>query len=371
MSKPRVLVTGAAGRTGAPATMELLANGFPVRTLVRRRNAPTEALAAAGAEVVLGDLLDYRDVRGALDGVQRAYLCLPFGPNLLHTAAVFALAAEDAKLEVVALMSQWLPHPSDPSFVTREHWLANHVLRWMPSVDVVHVNPGLFAFFYLLGLPAILHMGMLAAPFGDGMNAPPSNEDIGRVAAAVLMNPASHIGKSYRPTGPELLSPTDIAGILSRVVGRRVTYRDLPFKMFAKAARAQGIPLSQVSQMRHYAEALKGGAFALGAPSEHVQEVTGAAPETFESIARRYIADPTLIDSSARAGSSLGALSLALRILMTPAPDLDAFERDSGYPLLRNPVQAYDSAEWRASAERGQLHLQGVVAAAEPLRAAS
>jgi len=39
----------------------------------------------------------------------------------------------------------------------------------------------------------------------DSRNAPPSNEDIARVAVAALMDPARHAGKSYRPTGPELL----------------------------------------------------------------------------------------------------------------------------------------------------------------------
>ena len=154
---------------------------------------------------------------------------------------LFAIVAEEAKLEAVALMSQWNPHPTHPSAVTREHWLANNIYRWMPSVGVIHINPGLFAFLYLLSLPMIVHLGMLPGPYGDGRNAPPSNEDIGRVAAGVLADPAPHIGKSYRPTGPELLSPQDIAEILTGVVGRKVEYQDVSLEMFLKAATAQGV----------------------------------------------------------------------------------------------------------------------------------
>ena len=153
---------------------------------------------------------------------------------------VFALAAEEAKLEVVALLSRWRPHPTHPSIVTREHWIANQLYRWILSVDVVHVHPGIFAFIYLLVLPAIVHMGMFVAPFGDGKNAPPSNEGIARVAVGVLTNPCPHIGKSYRPTGPELLPPHDIAGILTNVTGHKVKYQDSSIKMFAKAAKALG-----------------------------------------------------------------------------------------------------------------------------------
>lgn len=357
MLQPKILVTAAAGRTGAPVVTELLAKGFPVRAFVRRMDARAEALRAAGAEIFVGDLFDYRDMRRAMDGVQRAYHCPPFAPNLLHNTAVFALAAEDAKLEMVALLSQWLPSPSDPSVVTREHWLANNLIRWMPSVDVVHVNPGLFAFIYLLGLPAIAHFGMLAAPFGDGTNAPPSNEDIARVAAAVLADPAPHIGKSYRPTGPELLSTADIAGILSTVLDRKVTYRDVPFKMFQKAAMAQGFPLFEVSQLRFYADALKGGAFAVGAPTDHVREVTGAPPEDFETIARRYVANPALIHPALKVGRKRDAFAFLARMLLTRAPDLDAFERGRDHPILQNPVAAQDNADWRETAGQHELHL--------------
>ena len=82
---------------------------------------------------------------------------------------------------------------------------------------------------------------MLPGPWGDGRNAPPSNEDIGRVAAGVLADPTPHIGKCYRPTGPELLAPRDIAEILTGVVSRTVKYQEVTLKMFLKAATAQGV----------------------------------------------------------------------------------------------------------------------------------
>ena len=72
-------------------------------------------------------------------------------------------------------------------------------------------------------------------------HAPPSNEDIGRVAAGVLADPTPHIGKCYRPTGPQLLAPRDIAEILTGVVGRTVKYQEVTLKMFLKAATAQGV----------------------------------------------------------------------------------------------------------------------------------
>ena len=356
--RPRVLVTSAAGRTAAPAVLDLLKKGFPVRAFVRRDDARAEVLRKAGAEIFVGNLFDLRDLRQALVDVRRAYYCPPLSPNNLHGSVLFALAVEEAKLESVALLSQWNPHPIHPSAVTREHWIANNVYRWMPSVGVIYINPGLFAFLYLLSLPMIVHLGVLPGPYGDGRNAPPSNEDIGRVAAGILADPTPHIGKCYRPTGPELLSPQDIAEILTGVVGRQVKYQEVPLKMFLKAATAQGVSPFDIANIRLYAQDLSGGTFAIGAPTTHVEDITGAPPESFETIARRYIAQPDLIAPGLRAGTRLGAFAFMAKMMLTRAPDFDRWERERGHPMLEAPVLAYDSDEWRAAADRGRLLLQ-------------
>lgn len=357
MRKPRILVTAATGRTASAAVHDLLARGFPVRAMVRRNDARAERLRKVGAEVVIGDIFDYRDLERALVDVQRAYHCPPYAPNLLHAAMLFAVAAEQAQLEVVALMSQWNPHPAHPSALTREHWIANQVYRWMPSVDVIHVNPGLFAYIYFLGMRAIVHFGVLSAPFGEGLNAPPSNEDIGRVAAAVLANPEGKAGKCYRPTGPALISAHDAAAAMSRALGRRVVYQEASMKSFTKAAAALGASPFEMSSMRHYVAELAGGAFAVGAPSGHVEELTGRPAEDFESIARRYFAEPDLVVPGLRAGSKLDALSSLARIMLGRVPDYDRWEDERGLPRLRDPVFAHDDPTWRQHAEAKELYL--------------
>ena len=357
MTKPKILVTSAAGRTGSAAVLQLLEKEFPVRAMVRRRDARSEVLEKAGADVVTGDLFDFQDLRTALNGVQRAYHCPPFAPNLLNGASLFALAAEEAKLEVVALLSGWNPHPTHPSIVTREHWIANQLYCWMPSVDVIHVNPGIFAFIYLLGLPAIVNLGMLMAPFGDGKNAPPSNGDIARVAAGVLMDPAPHIGKSYRPTGPELLSPNDVADILTNVVGRKVKYQDSSLKMFAKATKALGVSDFETSQILYYAQEIRSGVFETGAPTDHVEAITGRKPESFETIARRYIDNPSLIAPGMKAGGKLGAMAFLARMMLSRPPSFERWERDRGHPILKDQILASDNPEWRAAAENQELYL--------------
>ena len=75
----------------------------------------------------------------------------------------------------------------------------------------------------------------------------------------ILADPLPHIGKCYRQTGPELLSPHDIAEILTGVVGRTVTYQKVTLKMFLKAATAQGVPPFDMASIRLYVQDLSGG----------------------------------------------------------------------------------------------------------------
>ncbi len=97
MNRPKILVTAAAGHTGTAAVHQLLQMGFPVRAFVRRRDDRATALEQAGAELFIGDVFDYRDLRASMVGVQRAYHCPPFGLNLLHNTMLFAVAAEEAE----------------------------------------------------------------------------------------------------------------------------------------------------------------------------------------------------------------------------------------------------------------------------------
>src|SRR5262249_8403726 len=95
-------------------------------------------------------------------------------------------------------------------------------------------------------------------PFGEGLNAPPSNEDIGRVATAVLANPEGRIGKTFRPTGPTLISPHDAAAAMGKALGRAVRYVPNSLKQFTQAATATTVSPFDLASMRDNEQALAG-----------------------------------------------------------------------------------------------------------------
>ncbi|HEX6535703.1 MAG TPA: NmrA family NAD(P)-binding protein [Gemmatimonadaceae bacterium] len=337
-------MTGATGKTGSVVVAELLEAGYPVRAMVHREDGRSARLQAQGAEIAVADASDVERVADALKDVQRAYYCPPSEPYMIQGALAFAVAARDSRLEHIVGLTQWLSSPSHPSLMTRQHWLADRLFSMVPGVTHTIVRPGFFADAYLALTGPAAHLGVFPWIYGDSRNAPPSNEDIARVAVSALMNPARHAGKSYRPTGPELLGAQDMARAIGRAVGRSVRVVPTPTWLFMKAMRAGGFPIDVISGVRYYIHDHERGAFELGAPTTDVLEVTGRPAEDFETIARRYAAMP---HHRRTPGHGLRELARFLTAPLRRGVDLDRYDRELHRPFPSEPQFAPESKVWR------------------------
>ena len=154
MIKPRIIVTGATGKTGSIVVTELLKAGYPVRALVHREDGRSARLKAQGTEIAVADMSDVERVAVALKDVQRAYYCPPIDPYMIQGAAAFAVAAKEARLEHIVGMTQWLASPSHPSLMTRQHWLVDRLFSAVPGAAHTIVRPGFFADDYLVTIGA-------------------------------------------------------------------------------------------------------------------------------------------------------------------------------------------------------------------------
>jgi len=180
--------------------------------------------------------------------------------------------------------------------------------------------------------------------YGKSRNAPPSNEDIARVAASALMNPARHAGKTYRPTGPELLGAEDMAKAIGRAVGRSVRVVPTPTWLFMRAARMAGISIDVMSNLRYYIDDHKRGAFELGAPTTDVLDVTGRPAEDFETIARRYAAP---FRNQRTFGNWLREFAQFVLTPLSPGFNLERYDRELRRPFPLEPQFATESKVWR------------------------
>lgn len=346
MTTPKILVTGATGKTGTAVVQELRKHDWPVRALVSRLDARSERLRKMGAEIAVADMYDPEQLYQAAMGTQRAYYLPLMRPYMIQAANAFAVAAHEAKLEHIVQMSQWTSSDSHPTAMTRQTWLVDRTFAMIPGVAHTIFNPGMFADNFLRVIDFAALLGIFPTLMGESRCAPISNEDMGKAAAVLLMTgPDQHAGRSYRPTGPKLLSGREMAAIIAKAVGHGVMPLNLPLWMFRKVARLQKIDPYQIAVLLHYIEDNKQGAFSYeGGVTQVMEELTGQPAETFETTARRYaampFAHPTL-------GNRLKAFVNFNLTPFYPAYNITAYERSLQLPVPSKPLYCMENERWR------------------------
>jgi NAD(P)H dehydrogenase (quinone) len=236
-----VLVTGAAGGVGgvgAAIVEKLRQRGLPVRAMVHREDERAEALRATGAEVVVGDLTSAEDVARALTGCRRLYFGMSVSASYLEaTVTAAAVARERGDLEVFVNISQMTVSQMSLYKMTdspqqRQHWLAEQVLNWS-GLPFVHLRATVFLqnpFFLDWAAESIAKDATIRLPFGTGRTSPVDSLDVAEVAAVILANPTTHLGKVYELTGPRSQDMQGLAAEYSDALGKTITYVDVPFE---------------------------------------------------------------------------------------------------------------------------------------------
>lgn len=282
--KPKILIAGAAGRTGSIATRMLLERGYPVRAMVRTDDERARKLSDLGAEIFVGDYLDLRSVRRAFEGVKRAYFVYPMQPGLVEATANYSMAAIEAKAEFILNISQRTSRPDATSDSAMHHWLAERVFDWAP-IPVTHLQPTAFNE-WLTFMQGMIRQERYAVPFGpNGRFAPISCEDQGAVITEILADPWSHVGKTYRLLGPVELTPPEIAEIVSKTLGKEIRYEQISGEQWVREVAGQDIPyLSQHVQgiVPMHEKGLMDGT------NDVVEKITGRRPETVEDFVKRH-----------------------------------------------------------------------------------
>jgi NAD(P)H dehydrogenase (quinone) len=254
------LITGATGRTGTTSVHLLLERGHRVRAFVHRHDERSEALAAAGAEIAVGDLLNFHDVSSAMRGVSGAYFIYPILPGLLEATVVFAQAAAEAGVRSVINMSQISARREATSNAARQHWLAERLLDRSPLLTA-HLKPTFFAEWIISGWGLQGDHGVLRLPFGTGRHAPVAGVDQSYVIAAILENPEPHDRQAYPLYGPVEMDHYGIAEAVSRALGIPVTYEPISVEEFAAGLASRGMSPHLIQHLSNVAIDYQNGIF--------------------------------------------------------------------------------------------------------------
>jgi len=220
-----ILVIGGRSNIGSALIESLLGRDQRVRALVRE-GGRTEGLPAA-VEAATGDLADPDSLGQAMAGIEKVFLLSSAHRDAVawHRNAIDA--AREAGVQLLVRSSILGADRDSAAEFVSAHTICDRYLE-QSGLDHVIVRPNLFLQNVPEStIPSIDGAGSFYADAGEARISMVDTRDVAGVAAVALTEPG-HSGAHYDVTGPEALSYRDVAAKLSRVLGREITYVDVP-----------------------------------------------------------------------------------------------------------------------------------------------
>jgi uncharacterized protein YbjT (DUF2867 family) len=281
---PRLLVCGATGTIGTALVSLLADRGVPVRALVRDASHAWP-LAHPLVELVEGDFRRPASIDAALDGVHRAFLLSPpaLDQVVLQGNVVEAVQRTGRSIHLVKVSAHGVAPEASFQFA---RW---HAVTEAQIVDaglpVTVLRPHPFMQNLVGAAPLVREEGILYGVFGDVPLPIVDARDVAAVAAAGLTSDG-HEGKTYVLTGPEPLTYTAVAETMSRVLGRSVTYVDLPLERYRGTLLSSGVPGWLAEGLTELAAFIRSGPSPTVTPT--VAQLTGRPARSLDRFVRDY-----------------------------------------------------------------------------------
>lgn len=275
---PDLAVTGSTGVLGGMVARQLADAGFPQRLLMRDAGRAPELQDAPAVVVSYADAVL---ARSALEGAKTLFMVSAAeAEDRLQQHYTFVDAAAAAGVQHVVYTSFFGAAPDATFTLARDHYATEERIRHSGMAFTFLRNN-----FYLDFLPMLAgEDGVIRGPAEDGVMAAVAREDIARSAVAVLRDPAVHAGFTYNLTGPEDISLTRAAEVLTNATGRTIGYHnETPEEAFSSRA-SYGAPAWQVEAWVSTYTAIAAGE--LAGPTSDVRGLTGQDPMGLEECVK-------------------------------------------------------------------------------------
>ncbi len=271
-----ILVTGATGHVGRALVRELAARSVPFRALVRDA-ARGEAL---GCDYVVGDLDSPDTLEPAFAGVRRLFLNTPAGPALVARQTAAIAAARRAGVERIVKISVPGVGPQTRSGMGGGHGRVEAELQACGIAWSV-LRPMVFMQNLLGHADSIRGQGRFFGAYGEGRIAFIDTDDVGAAGAALLTGPPAP-GESFVITGAAALTHGEVAGHLSRALGRPIQYVDLPVEKIVAHMVAEGMPAEEAQNLGAMMTAMSRGGASF--TTQTLPALIGRAPRSLDQF---------------------------------------------------------------------------------------
>jgi uncharacterized protein YbjT (DUF2867 family) len=255
MENDLLLLTGANGRTGRAILAAMKEQGVPVRAFIRSKAQGDELTALGARDIAVGDMQDQASIAAAMEGVTKVlHIGPPMHPEEVAITENFIRAAQTAGADHFIYYSVMHPLRRD----VRHHRLKLDAEEMLVGSGLPYtiVQPSRYMQHLAPIWPRVVEEAIHAMPFSVEQKFSVVDLDDLATACATVASSSDHFYATYELAGPEALSQTDMAAIISDVLGSRITAEAVPLEKVAAKARAAGANEDRVEQMlamnRHY-----------------------------------------------------------------------------------------------------------------------
>lgn len=279
----KVLVTGATGTVGREVVPRLAASGVQVRAACR--HPEMLALPEDYVDTVAMDLRDPAELDRALEDIEKIFYLSPLEETMVEDAALMVERAQAHGVRHMVRLSALGVDHARKITLGKVHGEVERIIRGS-GIDCTFLRPNSFMqnFITYWG-ESIRRQSAFLIPQGQGRVSIIDARDIADVAAAVLTQDG-HAGKAYELSGPQALSNYDIAKVLSDVLGREISYRDIPVEDARSALTEQGMSEWMVSVILELFEMSKADDAA--DVNDNVEQLIGRPPIRFEAFVQDF-----------------------------------------------------------------------------------
>ena len=279
----KVLVTGASGNVGSYVVKELLKMGEQV-VVAGTDIKKLINMFGDKVNVVEFDFTKKQTFKDALNGVDRIFLMRPPHLGKPQDLYPFIDAAKRNNIKLISFLSLM---GVQKNTIPPHHKIEKYIEGI--GVPYAHIRPGFFMQ-NVSGIHSeeIREQDKIFIPAGKSKTSFIDANDIGLSIAVVLHEPEKYKNTAHTITGPEALDYYQVAEILSRVTGRKITY-DKPgyLKYRGYYIRNRGLDKAYVNvTVALYFMTRMGTAKDV---TDEFYKLTGKKSRTFEEFARENI----------------------------------------------------------------------------------
>jgi NAD(P)H dehydrogenase (quinone) len=277
-------VTGVSGNLGRQVVKHLREGG--AKTIVGFTRNPDKASGLEGVELRRADFNDPSHLAEQIAGVERLLVISTdtlAGRAELQVGAIDAAVKAGVKHILYTSITSPYPDPRPEAIIPNSHYWTE-VRMAASGVDFSFLRNNLYIDYQIPAAQNAIASGTLYHAAGAGRRAYVTREDCAAAAAGALLTAeGKHV---YDISGPEALSPDDVAAIFAEIGGKPVKAANVPADALKAGMIQAGLPAEFAGVMAHFdADAAKGH---LAVVTDDVERLTGRKPRSLADFLRAH-----------------------------------------------------------------------------------